>query len=138
MNPISGVTIYQNSGAQTVSLAGITAGTSASVNFIQIWAYTSDSTIIPAPTVNYTGPNQHRLAVHHTSMPGPLGKTATITVTVNNGVANFNQTFTVSGGCARSCVRTGDQFAAHARPDCQRDRCGKRRPANRQPDQHQT
>ncbi len=94
VNPISGVTVYQNSGAQTIPLAGITAGTAYSGNFVQIWAYTSDTTIIPTPMVNYNSPNNTG-SLSITPVAGALG-TVTVTITVNNGAANFNQTFTVT------------------------------------------
>ena len=94
VDPIPNLTIYANSGAQTVPLTGIGSGLSGSYQAVTVWAYTSDPTIIPAPTVNYTSPNSTG-SLTFTPVPGAVG-TATVTVTVNNGPNNFSQVFTVS------------------------------------------
>jgi hypothetical protein len=94
LNAITNLTIYQNSGSQTVALTGITPGTTNSNLTLTILVYTSDSTIIPTPTVNYTSPDGIG-SLTLAPVPGALG-TATVTVTANNGVANFSQVFTVT------------------------------------------
>ena len=60
VNPISNVTIYENAGLQTVPLNGIATGLSGGYQYVTIWAYTGNASIIPAPTVNYTSPNSAR------------------------------------------------------------------------------
>jgi hypothetical protein len=94
LNLISNVTIYENAGEQTIPLTGISAGTAAGNLIVNLWAYTSDGTIIPAPTVNYASPNTTG-TLTFTPMPNAVG-TAIVTVKVNNGAANLIQVFTVS------------------------------------------
>ena len=94
LNAITDLTIYQNSGVQTVDLTGITSGTTNQNLALTILVYTSDSTIIPTPTVNYTSPNSTG-SLTFAPVPGAAG-TATVTVKANNGVANFSQVFTVT------------------------------------------
>ncbi len=122
VDPISNVTIYQNSGLQTVPLTGITAGANSSGDVVQVWAYTSDATIVPVPTVNYSNPNSTG-SLTFAPVTGALG-TATITVKVNNGSANFTQVFTVT--VVPAPVTSP---AAHPKRDPQRHRLSKfRRP----------
>jgi len=94
LNAITNLTIYENAGIQTVALTGITSGSTNGNQLVTIWAYTSDSTIVPAPTVNYT--NAYSTGtLTFAPVTNALG-TATVTVKVNNGAANFSQTFTVT------------------------------------------
>jgi len=96
LNAIANQTIYQNAGLQTVALTGISAG-STSGTPLTISAVSSDTTIIPTPTINYTSPNSTG-TLTFTPVTGALG-TATVTVTENNGGASNNltsQTFTVT------------------------------------------
>lgn len=44
LNALTNLTIYQNAGAQTVPLTGITSGSTNQNLTISVWAYTSDST----------------------------------------------------------------------------------------------
>jgi hypothetical protein len=94
LNTISNLTIFENAGTQTVALTGIASGSTNGNLTLQVSAHTSNSTIIPTPTVNYTSPNSTgNLAFAPAA--GALG-TATLTVTVNNGPASFSQVFTVT------------------------------------------
>ena len=94
LNALPNLTIYQNSGIQTVPLTGIATGIGGAYQVVTIWVYSSDSTIIPTPTLNYTSPNSTG-SLTFTPVAGALG-TATVTVTVNNGASNFSRVFTVT------------------------------------------
>jgi hypothetical protein len=94
LDAITNLTIYENAGTQTVALAGIASGLTSGFQYITIWAYSSDSSILPDPTVNYTSPDDTGMLTF-APVTNALG-TATVEVKVNNGAANFSQTFTVS------------------------------------------
>ncbi len=92
---LQNVTILQNAGGQTVLLTNIASGLADGNQSVTVSAQTSDSTVISAPTVNYTAGNNFGSL---TFFPGTAG-TATVTVTVSNESANDNatsQTFTVT------------------------------------------
>jgi hypothetical protein len=94
LDPITNLTIAKNAGSQVVALTGIGVG---SGNTLAVSAVSSDSTIIAAPTVNYTSPNSTG-TVTIAPVAGASGS-ATITVSVNNGAASNNlvsETFTVT------------------------------------------
>lgn len=96
LDPIAGETINQNAGLQTVSLTGISAGTTSG-NPIVISATSSDTTIISTPTVTYNSPDSTG-TLTFAPVANATG-TATITVTVDNGGASNNlatRTFTVT------------------------------------------
>ena len=97
LDPIASLVIYQNSGLQTVSLTGLGAGSTNGNPTLLVSVVSSDSTIIPSPTVNYTSPNSTGTL---TFAPAAAASgTATLTVTVDNGGASNNltsQAFTVS------------------------------------------
>jgi hypothetical protein len=91
-----------NSGLQTISLSGISAGPSESQT-ISITATSSNPGLIPNPTVVYSSPGSTG-SLTFTPVAGQAG-TATITVTVtdnggtaNGGVNTVTRTFTVTVG----------------------------------------
>jgi hypothetical protein len=94
---ISNVSLAEDAGAQTVSLAGISTGAANESQTLAITATSSNPSLIPNPTVTYTSPNATgSLAI--IPVANSSG-TATITVTVNDGGAANNtatQTFTVN------------------------------------------
>jgi hypothetical protein len=94
---LTNLTIYQNAGTQTVLLTNINSGLlDGNVN-VSFSADSSDHTIVPAATVNYTNGNNFG-SLTFAPVAGALG-TATVTVTVNNGSASNNittQTFAVT------------------------------------------
>jgi hypothetical protein len=94
LDAITNFTVYQNSGNQTVALTGIASGATSGNLTLTVWAYSSDTTIVSTPQVNYTNPNSSGTLTFAAATNG-LG-TATITVKVNNGLANFIQTFNVT------------------------------------------
>ncbi len=96
LNALSNLSINENAAAQTVSLAGITAGGGESQSLV-VTATSSNPGLIPNPTVTYTSPN----ATGSLSFtPVAFGNgTATITVIVNDSDASNNlvtRTFTVT------------------------------------------
>lgn len=94
LSAIGNISISGTASAQTVSLSGISTGSGSSVT---VTASSSNPALIPDPTVIYTSPNSSGSLVlaPATNASG----TATITVTVNNGLAQNNlatQTFKVT------------------------------------------
>ncbi len=97
LNTISNVSINEDAGSQTVNLAGISSGASNEVQTLTITAVSSNTGLIPNPTVNYTSPNSTG-TLSFAPVANANG-TATITVTVNDGQATNNtitRTFTVT------------------------------------------
>jgi len=91
LSPISDLTIFKSSGAQIVNLTGISDGPTNETQVLTIAAISSQPSLIPNPTVNYTNPSPTGTLVltHAANMTG----SATITVTVqdNGGTANGGQ-----------------------------------------------
>lgn len=88
--------IAMNAGAQTVGLTGISDGGELTQT-ISIIATSSNTTLIPHPTVNYFSPDATG-TLEFTPNAGAVGS-STITVTVNDGGANnasFSRSFTVN------------------------------------------
>ncbi len=101
LDPISGRTIAEDAGLQTVSLTGISAGAGDTQQSLTITATSSDPSIIPNPTVNYTSPN----ATGSLSFAPIANATGTVTITVTvrdnggsgqGGVDAVVQTFVVN------------------------------------------
>jgi hypothetical protein len=97
LNAINDLTITENAGLQTVSLSDITSGATTENQTLIVTAASSDTSLIPNPTVNYTSPNTtgslRFQPVHNAN------GTAVITVTVNDGQAQNNtviRTFTMT------------------------------------------
>jgi hypothetical protein len=94
---ISNVSVNEDAGAQTVSLAGISTGNANETQTLTITASSSNTGLIPNPTVSYTSPNATG-SLSFTPVANAYGS-ATITVTVNDGQATNNtvtQTFTIT------------------------------------------
>src|SRR5262249_15381261 len=97
LDPISNLTINENSGAQTVNLTGISPGASNQVQTLTVNATSSNPGLVPNPTVNYTSPNSTG-TLSFTPAAFAYGS-ATIAVTVNNGGLSNNtvvRSFTVT------------------------------------------
>jgi hypothetical protein len=97
LNQPGNVTINENAGIQTVSLSGISSGVPNEIQTLTVTAVSSDPSLIPNPTVNYTSPNASG-TLTFTPVALAFG-TATITVTVNDGQATANiisRSFTVT------------------------------------------
>jgi hypothetical protein len=96
LNALADRTINKNAGLQTVSLSGIGTGQSNEVQTLVVTASSSDTDLIPAPSVAYTSPNATG-SISFTPLANAYGA-AVITVTVNDGGATSNlisRTFTV-------------------------------------------
>jgi hypothetical protein len=102
LDAISNRTINEDAGPQTVNLSGITAGPSyESYQNLTVTATSSNTALIPNPTVTYTSPATTG-TLSFTPVTDASG-TATITVTVTDdggtlggGVNTFSRTFTVT------------------------------------------
>src|SRR5262249_61169819 len=57
LDPISNLTINENSGAQTVNLTGISSEVSNQHHSLTVTAPSSNPSLAPNHTVNYTSPN---------------------------------------------------------------------------------
>lgn len=87
---ISGRTIAENAGAQTISLTGIGTGATNETQTLTVTATSSDTGLIPNPTVNYASPSATG-SLSFTPVANVNGS-ATITVTVNDNQAANNTT----------------------------------------------
>jgi hypothetical protein len=97
LNALSNVTINENAAATSVAITGISSGAPTEVQTLTVTASSSNPSLIPNPTVNYTSPNQTGTLIF-----APVtyaSGTAVITVMVNDGGATNNlvkKTFTVT------------------------------------------
>ncbi len=97
LNAIANVSIGENAVQQTVSLAGIGSGAANETQTLTVTAVSSNPSLIPNPTVNYTSPGAAG-SLNFTPAANTSGS-ATVTVTVNDGQAANNtvvRTFTVN------------------------------------------
>lgn len=98
INSISNYTICQDAPTSTVTLNGITKGNNtAETQTISIAAYSSNTSIMPSPTINYTNPNSAGTLTFKPNA-GQSG-TVVVTVVVQDGGPNNNattKTFTVT------------------------------------------
>src|SRR5213079_2270283 len=100
--PIANRVINEDSGLQTINLTGITPGPpNESSQTLIITAFSSDLSVIPNPTVNYTSPNATG-TLTFTPVLNAFG-TGTVTVivhdnggTANGGVDSVTNTFSVT------------------------------------------
>jgi len=89
LNPLANLTMNENAGQQTVNLTGISAGDADDAGqTLTVTAASSNTGLIPTPTVTYTSPNATG-TLTFTPVANQYG-TATLTVTVqdNGGTAN--------------------------------------------------
>jgi hypothetical protein len=97
LTALANVSINENAASQTVNLSGISSGAANESQTLTVTATSSNPSLIPNPTVNYTSPSATGSL---TFAPVALGFGAsTITVTVNDGGASNNiisRTFTVT------------------------------------------
>ena len=97
LNALANVTINESAGQQTVNLSGITDGSTNESQTLTVTASSSNTGLIPNPTVTYTSPNATG-SIRFTPVASAFGS-AVITVTVNDGGASNNvisRTFTVT------------------------------------------
>jgi len=114
LNPINPLTINEDSGAATVSLAGITDGGEGNQT-ITVTAVSSNTTIIPNPTVTYTSPATTG-SISFTPVANAFG-VATVSVTANDGQGvNNTTTQTFTSRCSTSTTRRPSTRSATSRP----------------------
>lgn len=97
LNALANLTMNEGAGLQTVNLSGINSGATNESQTLTVSASSSNTGLIPTPTVNYTSPNATG-SISFTPQAYASGS-ATITVTVNDGGASNNivsRTFTVT------------------------------------------
>jgi len=97
LNALANSTINESAGLQTVNLSGITSGATNESQTLIVTASSSNTGLIPNPTVTYTSPNTAG-SITFTPVAYAYGS-AVITVTVNDGGASNNvisRTFTVT------------------------------------------
>ncbi|MCX6912989.1 MAG: Ig-like domain-containing protein, partial [Verrucomicrobia bacterium] len=88
LNALANVTINEGAGLQTVNLSGITSGATNEAQTLTVTATSSNTGLIPTPTVNYTTPNTTGSITF--APAGYNNGSATITVTVNDGGSSNN------------------------------------------------
>lgn len=97
LNSISNYTVCQDAIQQSVSLSGISDGSTNETQSISISASSSNTALVPTPTVSYSSPNSSGTLFYKPNA-GQSG-TAVISVTVNDGWTVNNtltRTFTVT------------------------------------------
>ncbi|MGF1581413.1 MAG: tandem-95 repeat protein [Gemmataceae bacterium] len=94
IDPIPDLTIDEDPGQQTVNLTGITAGPPDESATLVVTAVSSDTALIPDPTVTYTSPNTTG-TLTFTPVADANGA-ATITVTVDDGLLTTTEDFVVT------------------------------------------
>jgi hypothetical protein len=97
INSISNYTVCQDAPTATVSLSGIGDGSTAETQTVSIAAYSSNTTLMPNPTISYTHPN----STGTLSFKPNAGQSGTVVITVvaQDGGPNNNattKTFTVN------------------------------------------
>lgn len=97
LNPIANLTLNENVSAQTVSLSGITSGTTNSNLALAVTATSSNPSLIPTPVVNYASPSSTGSLILQPAANATGAATITVTV-INGGSGNnqFSQSFTVT------------------------------------------
>ena len=83
LDPLNNLTFDQNSGTQTINLAGISTGATNEMQTLTVTATSGNPSLIPNPTVTYTSP-QKTGTLAFTAVANRFGA-STITVTVNDG-----------------------------------------------------
>lgn len=88
LDPISDVTVQENSGPVVVNLTGISSGSTNQTQTLAVSAFSSNTGLLPNPAVNYTSPNSTGSLVL-TPTTNSFG-VAVVTVMVDNGGAVSN------------------------------------------------
>jgi uncharacterized repeat protein (TIGR01451 family) len=94
LDAISGLSIDEDAGVQTVGLSGIGTGAANEAQTLSVSAASTNTALVPNPAVVYTSPNVtgslslEPVADHH--------GTATVVVTVSDGISETSRTFPVT------------------------------------------
>ncbi|MCA1683599.1 MAG: putative Ig domain-containing protein, partial [Actinobacteria bacterium] len=101
LDPIGDETVNEDAAQQTVSLSGIGSGAADESQTLSVTASSSNTALIPNPTIVYTSPNTTG-SLNYTPVANQFG-TVTITVSVkdnggtaNGGIDTKTRTFTVT------------------------------------------
>ncbi|HQJ10240.1 MAG TPA: tandem-95 repeat protein [Anaerolineae bacterium] len=94
LNSIAARMVNEDAGQQTVTLSGIGSGAANETQTLTVMARSSNVTLIPTPTVTYLSP-QTGGALRFTPLADQWGS-ATLTVTVSDGVATTARAFLVT------------------------------------------
>jgi large repetitive protein len=106
---VGDLTIAEDAGAQTVGLSGITAGPANEAQTLTVTATSSNTGLIPNPTVDYTSPSATGILAF-TPVANASG-TATITVTVSDGSLTATRQFTVTVNAVNDTPTAGNDSA---------------------------
>jgi uncharacterized repeat protein (TIGR01451 family) len=94
LNAISDLVLFTNSGPQTVNLTGITSGAINEAQILTVTATSSQTSLVPNPTVTYSSPATNGSLLLHPSMTATGTALITVTVQDNGGTANGGQNST--------------------------------------------
>lgn len=97
LDPLANVTINQDSGMQTVTLTGISAGAGNPAAGLRLTATTSDPLLVPSPVVTYASPSATG-TLTFAPAPGASGTNFLIVTVLNSQMVNntFARTCTVA------------------------------------------
>ncbi len=97
LNPLNDLVLTGNPGNQTVSLSGISAGApNESAQTLTVRAVSSNTALVPNPTVSYTSPNATGSISFRPANSGTGTAVVTVTVTDNGSPSNsISRSFTV-------------------------------------------
>jgi len=109
LNNLNPLTLAENAAQQTVNLTGIGTGAANETQTLTVIALSSDTSLIPNPTVVYTSPNSSG-SLRFTPVANANGS-ATITVTVNDGQA-ANNTVTRSFAVTVSSINSAPTISS--------------------------
>jgi hypothetical protein len=88
LDVLENVVLSENSGPQFIPLTGISSGSPNESQTLSITAISSNPTLIPTPSVNYTNPSATGMLVFH-AVPNSSGESM-MTVKVNDGASSNN------------------------------------------------
>ena len=88
LDPLNDLTVVQGSSKQTISLTGISSGMTNTTPNVTVSATSSNTKLIPTPTISYTSPNSTGTLSFRPS--SSTTGTSVIAVTVNNGQSANN------------------------------------------------
>jgi hypothetical protein len=115
LDPINNLSLIKGASQQVVNLTGISSGAANEVQTLTVTASSSNTGLIPNPTVGYTSANATG-TLTFTPVATASGS-ATVTVTVNDGAGNGNnntvtRTFTVTVDSPPTISAIGNQTIA--------------------------
>jgi hypothetical protein len=91
LDPVANIAVAQNAGAQTITLTGITAGSTTGNQTLKVTANSNNPRLVSMPTIQYSSPSNTALLTFKPVAIGNSTGTATLTVTVTDA-DRFNNT----------------------------------------------